>query len=76
MNREPAKYTSRFTNRYGEAWEFDYYRSKRQGVLRGSDVDGQRYHVIDGHVQGLILNDEEIQWLRRAWAEATLPERQ
>jgi hypothetical protein len=76
MNPEPATYTSRFTNRYGEEWQFDYYQIKRQGVLRGSDVDWQSYAVADGRAQGLILNDEEILWLRRAWAEATIPERQ
>jgi hypothetical protein len=76
MNREPATYASCFTNRYGEEWEFAYFQSKREGVLRGSDVDWQRYKVIDGHAQGLILNDEEIQWLRRSWGEATHSERQ
>lgn len=76
MNREPPTYTSRFTNQYGEKWEFDYFQSKRQGILRGSDVDWQSYNVVDGHARGLVLNDEEIQWLRRAWAEATIPERQ
>jgi hypothetical protein len=75
MNREPS-YTSRFTNRYGEEWEFDYCPAKRQGVLTGSDVAWQRYIVVDGRAQGLILNDEEIRWLRRAWAEATLPQQQ
>lgn len=47
-----------------------------QGILGGSDVDGQRYAVIGGLARGVILNEEEIQWLRQAWAEATRqPER-
>jgi hypothetical protein len=31
---------------------------------------GKSYRVVGGQVPGLILNDEEIQWLRQAWAEA------
>lgn len=38
--------------------------------LRGSDVEWREYHVLEGRVPGLILNDEEIQWLRKVWAEA------
>ena len=69
-----SPYCSRFTNRYGEEWEFEYDPLKREGVLRGSDVEWQEYRVIDGRVPGLILNDEEIRWLRKAWAEATAAE--
>ena len=67
-------YNSRFTNRYGEEWEFEYDPLKKEGVLRGSDVDWQNYRVIEGQVPGLILNEEEIQWLRRAPAEAAATE--
>jgi hypothetical protein len=69
-----SHYSSRFTNRYGEEWEFEYDPLKKEGVLRGSDVDWQNYRVIEGRVPGLNLNEEEIQWLRRAWAEATTKE--
>jgi hypothetical protein len=61
----------RFTNRYGEAWEFRYDAKNREGVLRGSDVDWQSYRVVGGQVPGLMLNNEEIQWLRQVWSEAT-----
>lgn len=67
----PRRYTSRFTNRYGEQWEFEYDLTKGEGVLRGSDVDWQEYRVVGGRAEGLILNNEEILWLRKAWAEAT-----
>ena len=67
----PIPYTSRFRNRYGEEWVFEYDAMKEEGVLRGSDVDWQEYRVIGGRAEGLILNDEEIRWLRKAWAEAT-----
>ena len=69
-----SHYSSRFTNRYGEEWEFEYDPLKKEGILRGSDVDWQNYRVIEGRVPGLSLNEEEIQWLRRAWAEATTTE--
>ncbi len=66
----PRLYASRFENRYGEAWEFEYDPVKGEGVLRGADVDWKDYRVVDGQVPGLILNDEEIRWLRTAWEEA------
>ena len=68
---DPAPYTSRFTNRYCEEWLFEYDRCSDEGVLSGSDVDWQEYRVVEGRAPGLILNEEEIQWLRKAWSEAT-----
>ena len=65
------EYNSDFTNRYGEEWKFKYDPLKKEGSLRGSDVGWKEYRVVEGQVTGLILNDEEIQWLRKAWAEAT-----
>jgi hypothetical protein len=67
---EPANHVWRFVNRYGEQWEFKYDGNLNEGVLRGSDVDWHSYRVIEGRVPGLILNDEEIRWLRQAWSEA------
>jgi hypothetical protein len=68
---EPPEHVWRFTNRYGEAWEFTFNASKREGTLRGSDVNWKSYRVVGGQVAGVILNDEEIKWLRQAWSEAT-----
>ena len=70
-NPERANHRWRFANRYGEQWEFQYDQTRKEGILRGSDVDWKSYRVIGGHVPGLILNDEEILWLRQAWSEAT-----
>jgi hypothetical protein len=67
----PRIYKSQMVNRYGEAWEFEYDALKGEGLLRGEDVDWEEYRVIDGRVPELILNEEEIQWLRAAWREAT-----
>jgi hypothetical protein len=60
----------RFVNRYGEQWEFVYDSAAGEGILRGSDVDWQEYSVVDGLVPDLVLNEEEIVWLRKTWAEA------
>ena len=65
-------YTSRFTNRYGEEWEFEYDPIKGEGQLRGSDVDWQEYRVIKGLAPELVLNNEELEWLRKVWSEATM----
>ena len=67
----PRSYTSRFKNRYGEEWEFKYDPAEGEGTLRGSDVDWKKFRVVGGRAPELVLNDEEISWLRRAWAEAT-----
>lgn len=61
----------RFKNRYGEEWEFAYDTQTGVGTLRGSEVDWQEYPVVKGLAQGLILNEEDIAWLRRTWADAT-----
>ena len=68
---KPIPYTSSFTNRYGEKWEFEHDPGTGEGILRGSDIDWQEHRVIDGRVAGLILNEEEIEWLREAWKKAT-----
>ncbi len=65
-----AKYTSEFANRYGETWVLEYDYDTGQGVLRGSDVNGQSYPVVDGHAVNLLLNDEELVWLSQVWKEA------
>jgi hypothetical protein len=67
----PKQFTSHFTNRYGEEWVFEYDPGTDEGALRGSDVDRQEYRVVAGRAAGLILNEEETQWLRTTWREAT-----
>ena len=66
----PEKYRSQFTNQYGEEWKFVYDPATGEGILRGSDVDWQEYRVVEGLVPDLILNEEEVQWLRNAWKSA------
>jgi len=63
-------FRSKFTNRYGEEWQFEYDFARGQGILKGSDVDWQPYPVVDGHAIGLLLSKEELIWLRKVWADA------
>jgi len=65
-----AKYISEFANRYGESWIFEYDYDTKQGLLRGSDVNWQSYPVVEGRARNLLLNEEELLWLRQAWKEA------
>ena len=44
----PEIYTSQFSNRYGEEWEFAYDLATGEGILRGSDVDWEEYLVVEG----------------------------
>lgn len=67
----PKPFKSHFTNRYGEEWLFEYDAPTGEGVVRGSDVDWQEYRVVAGRALDLIMNQEEIEWLREAWAKAT-----
>lgn len=71
---ESGRYRSHFVNRYGEEWEFEYFPEWKEGMLRGSDVDWQCHPVIGGLAPTLVLNEEEILWLRQAWREATRPD--
>lgn len=64
-------YVARFTKEYGKEWEFEYDPVMNTGTLRGSDVDWRSCPVIDGRAVGLILNENELSWLRRIWVEAT-----
>ena len=63
-------YVSEFTNRWGEKWIFEYTYATSKGALKGSDVDWKSYAVVEGRASALVLNNEEILWLRNAWAEA------
>jgi hypothetical protein len=64
-----SKYRSEYINEYGEEWIFDYNPSTRRGILKGSDVDWEEYEVIDGRVDGLILNKGELLWLQKTWSK-------
>jgi len=65
------KYIEKFKNRYGKEWLFEYSYRTETAIVKGSDGDGQAYEVLNGEAIDLILNDEEIQWLHKAWISAT-----
>ena len=64
-----SKYYTEYTNRYGEEWIFEFNPATRKGILKGSDVDWQEYEVVDGRVDGLLLTEGELKWLRETWKE-------
>lgn len=64
-------YKERFKHRYGEEWIFEYNSITGKAIVKGSDVDWREYAIIDGQAINLLLNEEESQWLRKAWIRAT-----
>jgi len=56
---------------YGEAWHFEYDSTTGAGILKGSEAGWQPYRVINGHTIGPLLAEEELIWLRKAWADST-----
>ena len=49
-----------------------YDRVTKKAVLYGGDVEwGNEYQVKDGRVQGLILDQTELNWLNACWRAAT-----
>jgi hypothetical protein len=65
-------YRETFKNRYGEEWIFEYNILTGKALVKGSDVEWEEYEVVEGgQAVNLLLNDEEIQWLRQAWLHAT-----
>ena len=65
------KYIEKFKNRYGKEWSFEYSYITGTAIVKGSDVDWHEYEVVNGQAIDLMLNDEEIRWLRKAWVSAT-----
>lgn len=65
-------YTSEFRNRWGDQWIFEYDYVTGQGTLKGSDADWESYPVVNGMTPDIVLNDQEIRWLRKAWAESVV----
>lgn len=71
-NETANKYYGYFENEFGEQWVFVYDRVTKKAVLYGGDVEwGNEYQVKDGRVQGLILDQNELNWLNACWKAAT-----
>lgn len=68
---DSGTYIGYFENRYGEQWVFTRDRTTGEATLRGGDIGWNTVHpVVDGTVEGLILNREERAWLEACWAAA------
>ena len=65
---EPGKYFGYFANPNGEQAVFVYdYQTDEASVWMG-DTDWHNAHrVVDGRVQGVILNESEAAWIRACW---------
>jgi hypothetical protein len=65
---EPAKYHGYFANRYGEQSVFIYDTDTHQASVRMGDAGWDNVHrVVDGRLEGIILNEEEAAWIRACW---------
>jgi hypothetical protein len=65
---EPAKYHGYFANRYGEQAVFIYDTATHLASVRMGDAGWDNVHrVVDGRVEGVILNEEEAAWIRACW---------
>jgi hypothetical protein len=73
VDADPKRfYVGYFHNGCGEQWVFVYDRKTGRGTLRGGDTGwAQRHRVVKGMVASLVLNAEEMLWLRACWAAAT-----
>lgn len=72
-NEDPQKYYGYFENGYGEQWIFIYDRCTKDAKLYGGDVGWEeQYKVKNGHVDGLILNEEEKMWLQVCYKAANV----
>ena len=65
-------YVGYFENMYGEQWIFTYDRQTKSASLHGGDVGwNTRVKVLDGRVEGLVLQSDEAGWLHACWNAAT-----
>jgi hypothetical protein len=64
-------YIGYFENQHGEQWIFTRNRMTGEAVLRGGDTGWNKpWSVVEGKVNGLILNREEQLWLEACLATA------
>jgi hypothetical protein len=61
---EPNYYRGYFENAHGEQAIFVHNRATNESDLFLGDVGWKRFRVTDRNVEGLILNEEEVLWLR------------
>lgn len=65
---EPGKYYGYFANQYGEHSVFIYdYHTQEASVRMGHMGWDDAHRVVDGRVEGIILNESEAAWMRACW---------
>ena len=63
-----GKYFGYFANEHGEQAVYTYDVDTREATLRMGDTGWQVVHpVVSGRVDGLILTETELGWLRACW---------
>ena len=64
----PGVYFGYFANQYGEQAIYRYNNATREASVRMGDADWDRVNrVVDGRVEGLVLNEAELAWVRACW---------
>jgi hypothetical protein len=70
-NQAAAKYYGYFANQYGEQAVFIYdYHTHEASVWMGDTGWDDVHRVVDGRVEGVILNESEAAWIRACWLAA------
>lgn len=71
---DPNVYIGYFENAFGEQWVFTFDRTTRRAELRGGDAGwNTAFEVLNGSVNGLLLQADESAWLKACWAAAVGP---
>ncbi|TYB96262.1 MAG: hypothetical protein FXF54_03355 [Kosmotoga sp.] len=60
-----------FRNKHGEKWILEYDCDKKYSFITGDDSDYKKIPVYDGIALDLILNNQESDWLKKTWKDAT-----
>ena len=73
IEERSGQYLGYFENRYGEQMIFVFDQESDTGQLYAGDAGWETpYEVMDGVARGLVMEPEEVLWLRACWAAATL----
>jgi len=64
----PGTYVGYFANEHGEQAIYTYDFETREATLRMGDAGWHVAHrVVNGKVDGLLLTEAELTWLRACW---------
>jgi len=69
---ESNYYRGYFENAHGDQAIFLYSRATNESDLFVGDAGWRRFRVVNGNVEGLTLNQDELTWLRACWQAANV----